>query len=81
MARSAVAGETITDGDTIFGSAEGYLSIRFCNIDTAEKGLSADNDAFKKRYYRTDEFAKYLENPFDKDFENSDEFYRALGEI
>lgn len=77
--RSAIAGEAITDGDTLYGSAEGYLSIRFCNIDTPEKGLSADNDAFKKRYYRTDEFTEYLENPFDKKYENSDEFYKALG--
>jgi endonuclease YncB( thermonuclease family) len=79
--RYATAGEAISDGDTLYASAEGLLSVRFCSIDTPEMGLPLNkNDVFEDRYYPTEDFEDYLKDPFNRKYPNSDEFIRALGE-
>jgi hypothetical protein len=88
--------KTVLDGDTVKTFLDGYINTRFLGVDTPEKGfdlpyiksildlaqVTPEEMRNKRAYRKTNHPAwiKYLENPFDDNYEDADKFKDALGE-
>jgi endonuclease YncB( thermonuclease family) len=88
--RIATARESIHDGDTLYGTTSGIVSIRFTGIDTPEVGynlpsIEEDDQDDNQRdlnfeFHPIEDFVDYLTDPFDKKYVDSNNFLQALGE-
>ncbi|HSA75300.1 MAG TPA: hypothetical protein VLE21_03850 [Candidatus Nitrosocosmicus sp.] len=87
--------KTVLDGDTVKTFLDGYVNARFLGVDTPEKGFDlpylksildlaqvTSEEERKKRVYRDTNhpaWVKYLEDPFNDNYEDSHKFKDALG--
>ncbi len=78
----ATVGQAVHDGDTVSIQALGNLGIRFLGIDTPEISfqfpkIGSPDDG---KWFSTDRFGEYLDDPFRPEYPGSAEFRQALGD-
>ena len=78
----ATVGQAVHDGDTVTIQTLGNLAVRFLGIDTPEISFQFPKigDSNDGKWFSTDKFENYLDDPFRLEYPGSEDFKHALGD-